>query len=53
MVPFDGMEAAVPGNYDSYLTQTYGDYMPIPPEGSRHCHFPAVLDFGDAEKEPV
>ena len=52
-VPFDGMEAAVPGDYDRYLTRTFGDYMQLPPEDKRHCHFPAVLDFGDTEKEPV
>ena len=52
-VPFDGMEAAVPGDYDRYLKRTFGDYMQLPPEDKRHCHFPAVLDFGDTEKEPV
>jgi lipopolysaccharide cholinephosphotransferase len=46
-VPFDGMTVAVPHDYDAYLTRSFGDYMTPPPEHQRHCHFPAVLEFGD------
>ena len=28
--------------YDEYLTYTYGDYMKLPPEGSRKTHFKIV-----------
>ena len=52
-VPYDGMTVAVPGDWHTYLRRTYGDYMELPPEDKRHCHFPSVLDFGEAEKELV
>jgi lipopolysaccharide cholinephosphotransferase len=26
-------------NYDAYLTKMYGDYMKLPPEEQRLCHF--------------
>ena len=35
---FEGNELAVPLNYDKLLTQTYGDYMQLPPEEDRIGH---------------
>ena len=46
-VPFDGMEIPAPGDYDRYLTMTFGDYWQLPPEDQRHAHFPAVLTFAE------
>jgi lipopolysaccharide cholinephosphotransferase len=48
-VPFDEITAAVPADWDTYLTQTFGDYMQLPPVDKRHCHTPAKLDFGSFE----
>lgn len=34
-VQFEGRESYVPGNYDTYLRDYYGDYMQIPPKEKR------------------
>ncbi len=33
--------------YDKYLTQLYGDYMQLPPEGSRKIHFKIIEIHGE------
>lgn len=48
-VPFDEIMAAVPQDWDTYLKYTFGDYMTLPPEDKRHCHFPAKLCFSNDE----
>lgn len=36
---FEGVQAAIPGGYDAYLTNLYHDYMQLPPEDKRERHF--------------
>lgn len=38
-VPFEYITADVYHGYDTYLTMMYGNYMQIPPEEKRECHF--------------
>lgn len=38
MVQFEDIMAPVPGNYDAYLKQIYGDYMTIPKQEDRLQH---------------
>ena len=40
-LPFEGRLYSVPGNWDYWLTQIYGDYMTLPPPEKRKPH-PAV-----------
>lgn len=35
---FEDGEFYIPGNFDEFLTRTYGDYMTIPPEHEREGH---------------
>lgn len=37
-VEFEGRIYNAPGGWDKYLTQIYGDYMAVPPEGKRISH---------------
>lgn len=37
-VEFEGKLYHAPGNYDTYLTQLYGDYMQLPPVEKRKSH---------------
>lgn len=37
-VPFEGHQFMAPVNFDSVLTDTYGDYMQLPPEEERVSH---------------
>lgn len=39
---FEDAEFNIPVNYDSYLTQFYGNYMRIPPENEREDHHISV-----------
>jgi lipopolysaccharide cholinephosphotransferase len=45
-MPFEDTQVPVPGDYDTVLTRTYGDYMQLPPVEKRKNHRPAVLDLG-------
>ncbi|MCD8287001.1 MAG: LicD family protein [Clostridia bacterium] len=52
---FEGREFFIPANYDSILTQVYGDYMQLPPESkqvSRHS-FTAYYTDTEASEEPA
>lgn len=35
---FEGLDVALPGNYDKYLQNLYGDYMTLPPIDKRETH---------------
>lgn len=35
---FEGQKWRGPQDYNTYLTQIYGDYMTLPPESERNCH---------------
>lgn len=37
-VPFEDTKIRVPQDYNSYLTQQFGDYMTLPPEDKREHH---------------
>lgn len=40
---FEGYSFHGPQNYDSYLTQIYGDYMKLPPENKRNQHQTSIV----------
>lgn len=40
---FEGRNVCIPGNYDSYLTQMYGDYMKLPPKEKQVSHHQHAL----------
>ena len=44
-LPFDGEKFVAPKHYDIILTQTYGDYMQIPPVEKQITHNPVRLSF--------
>ena len=45
---FEGEVFKGPKNYDQYLTNLYGDYMVLPPEGERENRHQIVeIDFGE------
>ena len=43
---FENTEIRVPNDIDKYLTESFGDYMTLPPKEQRHNHKPFYLDFG-------
>lgn len=45
-VPFEDITVKLPRAYDKILTQGYGDYMQLPPEGQRKNHQPHHIDLG-------
>ena len=38
-VDFEGMKFPAPNGWHDYLSRLYGDYMQLPPEHARSCHF--------------
>ncbi len=48
-MPFEDTTVSMVRDYDSFLRPEYGDYMELPPEGERHNHFAAFIDFGEEE----
>lgn len=43
--PFEDTEMYFTKNLDEYLTNTYGDYMKLPPEDKRKTHAPIFMQF--------
>lgn len=43
---FEGESAKIYGNYNTYLSNLYGDYMEVPPPEKREKHFIIEIDFG-------
>ena len=49
--PFEGERYPVPAEYDKILSAQFGDYMTLPPEGSREDRHQIVkVDFGDGTR---
>ena len=47
-LPFEDDSFSAPENWDSYLSDIYGDYMTPPPEEEReNKHQPVLVDFGE------
>ncbi|MBR3039862.1 MAG: LicD family protein [Lachnospiraceae bacterium] len=46
---FEGDTILIPRDADRYLSQTYGNYMELPPVEQRTNHRPVQLSFGDAK----
>ena len=38
-IKFEGHEFDVPGDYDLFLREFFGDYMTLPPEDKRQTHY--------------
>ncbi len=53
-VPFEGKLYNAPGNYDTYLSQLYGDYMQLPPVEKQKSHhaFTVYRRVGAEESVP-
>ena len=51
-IPFEDITVSVVRNYDAFLRPEYGDYMSLPPEGQRHNHYAAFIDFGEENDQP-
>ena len=47
---FEGMRLRGPQDYETYLTQLYGDYMTPPPESQRNWHNTEILEI-EEERE--
>ncbi len=45
MIRFEGREFLIMRDYDYYLRVMYGDYMLLPPEEKRICHFSGEIVF--------
>ncbi len=44
---FEGEPAKIYGDYDTYLSALYGDYMQVPAPEKREKHFIVEIDFGE------
>lgn len=48
---FEDIEINLPGGVENYLTQVFGDYMSLPPEGERHPrHNTVKIDLANSYK---
>lgn len=46
---FEKHKFSIPGNYDVYLTNLYGDYMKLPPKDKRKNHNPVEIKFDEGK----
>ena len=46
-VTFEGRKLRAPHDADAFLTQTFGDYMQIPPKSKQKTHTPLYVRFED------
>jgi lipopolysaccharide cholinephosphotransferase len=46
---FEKHKFNIPGNYDVYLTNLYGDYMKLPPKNKRKNHNPVEIKFNEGK----
>ncbi len=46
---FEKYKFNIPGNYDVYLTNLYGDYMKLPPKNKRKNHNPVEIKFDEGK----
>lgn len=44
---FEGQAVSLPGDYDKYLSNLYGDYMKLPPIEKREKHSIVEIDFSN------
>lgn len=52
-VPYDNIMVKVPHDWDKYLTDSYENYMELPPVEQRHTHYPSKLKFSKDEPNAV
>ena len=50
-LPFEGKTYNVPGNWDLYLRNIYGDYLTLPPVEKRLTHYPQFISFDTSERK--
>ena len=46
-ISFEGVQVRIQKNYHHALSNLFGNYMALPPEGKRYNPLPRVIDFGD------
>ena len=49
-VPYMDIQVYLPNNYDKMLTDSYGDYMTIPPIEKRKSNRPYILQFDESNE---
>lgn len=45
LMKFENIDAYIPGNYDTYLSTHYGNYMELPPKEQQVGHKPFLVKF--------
>lgn len=50
LLPFEGVEFPAPHDWESYLTQMYGDWRKLPALEDRRTHLPLELRFVDGSR---
>jgi lipopolysaccharide cholinephosphotransferase len=50
---FEGKYYYAPGNWDTYLTQYYDNYMELPPVEKRRTHLPLYITFDEKDTNQI